>query len=312
MHPGRRLALLVCGCFALVLAALLPGYVYPRLAVLPGDPGQAQVQRGSGATVLVPDLDAPAGARVVRDVDVEVTTFVSEAPVDRPDGTVVWDLSTETSVGGHGLLDARVERVSLDARNAEPVNCCGDRLATEHADPGGRPIYHEGLVTFPFDVSRRDYPVWDVQLGRARTARYVGEETVDGVRTYRFQAHTPFEDIGTRELPGGLFDVDAPAVTAVEQYADTRTYWVEPQTGAVVDLHEVLHQRFVHDGREVTAISAELESPSLDADLLADLRQGARMLPWVRWRASAVLVVVALALLAPVAYRSREELIHTR
>jgi len=218
---------------------------------------------------------------------------------------VVWDLSTETSVAGHGLLDARVERVSLDARTAEPENCCGDRLATDHADPSGQPLVHVGLVTFPFDVGRQDYPVWDVQLGRARTARYIGEETVDGLRTYRFQAYTPFEDIGTRELPGRLFEVDDPSVTAVEQYADTRTYWVEPQTGAVVDIHEVLHQRFAHAGRTVTAISAELDSPSLDADLLADLRQGARMLPWLRWRASAVLVVVALTLLAPVAYRSR-------
>jgi hypothetical protein len=197
-----------------------------------------------------------------------------------------------------------VERISLDAHDAEPVNCCGDRLATEHADPGGRPVYHEGLVTFPFAVDRRDYPVWDVQLGRARTARYIGEETVDGLRTYRFQAHTPFEDIGTRELPGRLFEDDAPAVTAIEQYADTRTYWVEPATGAVVDLHDVLQQRFLHDGRVVTAMSAELESPAPDAALLSDLRQGARLLPWLRWRASAVLVVVALALLAPVAYRS--------
>src|SRR6185436_15021232 len=135
--------------------------------------------------------------------------------------------------------------------------------------------------------------------------RFRGEEPRDGLRTYVFRAHTPFADVGSRELPGRLFGLSAPSVQAIEQYADTRTYWVEPETGAVVDLADELRQRFTYRGHEVTAVAANLESPPLDADLMAQVRQGAAMLPWLRWRASAILVLVALALLAPVAYRSR-------
>jgi hypothetical protein len=308
--PRRRRALarylpLCLGCFALALAALLPGYVYPRLAVLPADPQQAQVQYATGATILVPDADSAAGARVVEDADVTVTTFVAGAPVARPEESVVWDLSTEVEVAGRGPVDARVERVSLDAHTAEPTNCCGDRLATDFGDPSGRSLVHHGLVAWPFGVQARDYPVWDVQLGRSRTAAFQGEETRDGVRTYRFQAATPFEDIGTRDLPGRLFRLQAPSVEAVEQYSSTRTYWVEPATGAVVDLREVLHQRFSYGGRQVTAFAATLESASLDAGLMGDVRTGARLLPWIHRRAPAGLAAAGLALLGVAAYRAR-------
>jgi hypothetical protein len=120
-------------------------------------------------------------------------------------------------------------------------------------------------------------------------------------------AETPLEQIGTRKLPGAMFGRTAPSVTAAEQYADTRTYWVEPATGAVVGLEETLLQQFRHGGKVVPAISAHLVSPRPDDELLGQVRQGAVVLPWLRWRASAVLTVTGLGLLALAAYRSRRE-----
>jgi hypothetical protein len=305
-HRLRNNLPLCLGCFALVMALLLPLYAYPRMAVLPADPQQAQVQRASGATLLVPDLDAPAGARVVKNANVTVTTFVAAASDEPAPGTVVWELATSVRADGHGLVDARVERVSLDARTAEPVNCCGDRLVTDQNDRVGKPLVHDGYITFPFDTAERDYLLWDVQLGRARLAKFMGEETREGLRTFRFEARTELEGIGRRKLPGGLFGVSTPSVTAVEEYADTRTYWVEPATGTTVDLHDDLLQQFRYGGRVVTAMSAELDSPPLDEALLKDVRMGATMLPWLRERASVVLVVLGLSLLTLWGYaRSR-------
>src|SRR5690242_12436522 len=56
---------LAAGCFALFLAVLLPYFVYPRLAVLPADPRQTQVQTDPRGTVLMVDPAAPAGAKVL-------------------------------------------------------------------------------------------------------------------------------------------------------------------------------------------------------------------------------------------------------
>ena len=297
----RRLSrhLTLCaGCFALLLAALLPLFVYPRLASLPADPQQTQVQESPSADVLVADPDSPAGARVVHDTPLRVTTHVSAAPGPVRDDSVVWLLATRVTAPGHGLVNAQVERVSLNRRTAEPTNCCGDRLVTDQAQPAGRPLIHHGYVTFPFDVRQRAYDLWDVQLGRPRSAAFLGEERRDGFRTYRFETVTPPEEIGTQDLPGRLFGLRKPSVTATAVYEDTRTYWVEPVTGAVVDIHERLRQTFRYDGREVPAVSATLDSPALDGELRATLRQGAMVLPWLQGKASLVLLVVGLALLA--------------
>jgi hypothetical protein len=301
--PGRgaRLRGHLClgtACFVLGLAVLLPTQVYPRLAVTPADPGISQVQLATGGTALLPDLSSPLGVRRVHDVDVKITTTVIAAPGGSSDpDSVRWQLGTRITVGKH-LLTARLETVSLDRRTARPTNCCGDRLVTDPAQPQGVPLRHEGYVTFPFDLQKRPYPVWDVQLKRARTAAFIGEEHREGLKTYVFRADTPFTVVGTQSLPGRLFGVSTPSVTATSEYSDQRVFWVEPATGSVVDLREVLEQRFRYQGRTVTALAATLDSPSLRPDVLEDTRKGALMLPWLRERASYVLAPIGLLLLA--------------
>src|SRR4029079_200885 len=122
-------------------------------------------------------------------------TYVSAAPTAASDGSVVWKLGTSTVAPGRGLVNARVETVSLDRHTAEPTNCCGDRLVTEQGDTTGKRLYHRGYVAWPFDVQKQAYDVWDVQLNRPRVTAFIGEEQHDGFRTYRFQAVTPLEKI---------------------------------------------------------------------------------------------------------------------
>jgi hypothetical protein len=289
---------LATGIFALVLAVVLPFYVYPRLAVLPADPRQEQVQIATDATVLVPDPKVPAGARVVHGAGLRITTYVSAWPGAATHGrSRIWQLSTEVMVEGHGLLNARVEKVSLDRHTAQPTNCCGDRLVTSREKPDGEPLTHRGLVAWPLNVQKHSYPLWDVVLRRARTASFLGEQRRDGIRTYRFQAATGWSKVGTMELPGRLFGSAKPSVVADTEYADTRLFWVEPVTGNVIGLHEVLQQRYRYAGRTLTAISATLESPPINPALNWQTRIGALFLPWVRIRASFLLFVLGIGLL---------------
>jgi hypothetical protein len=279
------------------LAVLLPTQVYPRLAVLPDGPGTTQVQVARGGIALVPDPSAPAGAREVRDVGIKITTTVIAAPGTGSEDSVFWQLGTRVTVAGHGMLNARLETVSLDRRTARPTNCCGDRLVTDLTQPQGVPLQHEGFVTFPFDLQKHSYPIWDVQLKRARPAAYVGEEQREGMRTYVYRADTPFTKVGTQALPGRLFGLAAASVQADAEYADQRTFWAEPATGAVVGLREVLNQRYRYGERTVTAISANLDGLPLPAGVLDDTRQGARWLPWLREGASYLLAPIGVLLL---------------
>ena len=66
------------------------------------------------------------------------------------------------------------------------------------------------------------------------TARYVSEETVQGLTTYKFISQLPATQIQTQEVPGSLVGDSAPSVQAPVYYADTRTVWVEPKTGVIV------------------------------------------------------------------------------
>jgi hypothetical protein len=293
---GSQVAL-AAGCLALALAVLLPTYVYHHVAVLPDDPQTEQDQVATDATALVPDVQIPAGAQVMHNVVARITTYIAEAPGGSKKGSVVWQLATTTNIDGQGLLDARVETISLDRQTAEPTNCCGDKLVTSQEDPKGVPLHHQGYLTFPFNVQKHSYPVWDVQLNRERPATYQGEERRDGFRTYRFRASNEWTKIGTQEVPGALFGLSAPSVVADSEYADTRTYWIEPASGSVVGLHENLQQRLTYQGHSVTALSADLDSPRLSGDILQQTRSGARWLPWLRGRASIVLVLLGLALI---------------
>jgi len=301
-----QLALLGLGIFLLVVGILLPLYVYPRIAVLPADPQNQQSLKGSGATVLWPDPDNPAGATVLTGVDVTVTNFVSEARGVENDGDdVVWDVATRIDVDGRDMLQARVERVSIDPHTTEATNCCGDRIVTSQEEPDGKELRHEGYFTFPFDTQKQNYQVWDINLERSVTAEYTGETTRDGVDVYTFRKVVPLQRIGSMELPGGLFGSKAPNVDAEAWYANTRTYWIEPNTGDVVGIREEITQQYTANGRTVTAFEAKMDSVRLSEDRLNQDKQAALMLPWLRGRASVVLVLLGLLLFVAAALVAR-------
>jgi hypothetical protein len=85
-------------------------------------------------------------------------------------------------------------------------------------------------------VAKKSYQLFDAQTGRTWEIRYDGEETVRGVRTYRFLQHIPATKVTGKALsvPGDLLGRSAKSGSvAVDRYyqADI-TYWIDPRTGA--------------------------------------------------------------------------------
>lgn len=296
--PLAATEMVAVGVFCLALALLLPLFVYPRLALQPADPNVMQIQTSNDGTALIPDQSVPAGARVASHIPVSINTYIGQ---DRShhatSGNVLWQLGTRIVAAGH-LLQARIEDVSLNKRTARPSNCCGDSLATELDKPAGVPITHTGLITFPFNSRKHNYTVWDVNLNHSRVAVYSGTTRRNGMLVYKYTATNGWLPVGTRALPGLLFGLKTPSVNAIGQYADRRTYFVEPNTGATLDVEEQLSQRYVFNNRPVTAFTGLLESPSLPAHRIHQVREATVVLPWVRGRASIVLGVLALLLFA--------------
>jgi hypothetical protein len=310
---GRSVAisvLVALAVFFLMLAWLLPQFVAPRLIELPANPEDGQNLVTHTATVLVPDLKSKTGVDVLHNATMSVNTWVSAPPVgDFGPDSVVWLLATTVNVGGHGMLTARVERVSFDKHTGQPNNCCGDSLVTDQSQPGGVPLVHSGsVVNFPFNLKKQDYPLWDIQLKKTKTARYLGDVRDRGMNLYEFRAVTPLTNLGTMDLPGSLFGSKAPSVKAVSQYADDKVMKVEPSSGTVVDMTDHTLQQYAYNGHVVTATDANLTLLPPSAKHLKQYQEANTYLPWLRGRISVVLVVLALAMLAGafLLYRRRD------
>jgi hypothetical protein len=297
--------LLAVGCFAVVLAVLAPTYIYRQLAVLPLDPQRGVTLVGHDATATVPDTTQPHFVRTVRGTDVTVTNFVSAAPDGGDANTAVWLFATKVTATGAGLVNARVERVSLDRHTSLPTNCCGDRLISDEGTTDGAPLTHTGYLLWPFNTQPRDYQVWNLNLRRQVTSRYQGTETREGLTTYKFTTAVPRTKTGTMSLPGAVFGDPATTIVVDSMYTDTRTSWIEPNTGAVVAVHDDLTQEYAYQGRTLTLLDAKLDSLPNPASA-GSLREPAVALPWLRERLSWVLAPVGVAMIAlSVALRRR-------
>ena len=213
--------LLGVGVFLVVLAGLLKFFVADRVILTP-------IDQYAQTTSLGPGSFLDPAALQVRSADlVAVRTLKGDVAASTKD-TAVWDVSVVLSTGDGQLVRASVDRVATDRRTAEAVNCCGEAVDST-------PTRHTGVsYKFPFDTQKQDYKFWDPNAKKAATARYVSEETVQGLTTYKFISTIAATQIQTQEVPGSLVGETAPSVQAPVYYADTRTVWVEPKTGVIV------------------------------------------------------------------------------
>lgn len=111
------------------------------------------------------------------------------------------------------LITAGQDQFATDRRTALSVN---------EAKYIGQATPHEGLVNkFPFDAEKKTYPFWDGLLGRAVDASFTGEDTVNGLRTYKYV-------IDVRDEPAEI------AAGVQGTYSTTKTVWADPVTGALI------------------------------------------------------------------------------
>jgi hypothetical protein len=213
------------GVFLLVLAGMLRFFVADRVIVTPIDQYAQTVAPGPGSYLDPAALQERSGDLVaVRTLKADV------AASDK--NTAVWDVSVVLSTGDGTFVRATVDRVATDRRTAEAVNCCGEAVDSV-------PTRHTGLsYKFPFNTQKKDYPFWDPNSKLAPAAKFVSEDQVQGLTTYKFIQQIPPTQIQTQEVPGSLVGETAPSVQAPIFYSTTRTVWVEPKTGVIVKGNE--------------------------------------------------------------------------
>ena len=234
--------LLGLGTFLITMAALVKWYAYPTLAVVPLDQTSVSISVGHDLTYFSKaDLEEKVDTltstiRVVGDV---------KAAEEEGDDVAVWNKATITTTSDGTVVGGDTIRVAIDRTTGESVDCCNanvDDVATNF----------DGLVfKFPFNTQKQAYAWWDEDLGKTVELQYDGSEDIDGLTTMRFTGSVDPTAIGTQALPSRLIGLPAGSmVTTEEWYANERTYWVEPETGAIIKAIENPNTVFKYQGEE--------------------------------------------------------------
>ena len=217
--------LLGLGVFLLVLAGMLRFYVADRVVVTPIDQYAQTVAPGPGTYLDPAVLQERSG-------DLTATRTLRADVAASSKDVAVWDVSVRLSTGDGTFVRATVDRVATDRRTGEAVNCCGEAVDSA-------PVRHSGVsYKFPFDTQKKDYAWWDPTSKTAPQAKYVSEEKVQGLTTYKFLQTIAPTQIQTLGVPGSLVGETGPTVQAPVYYSTTRTVWVEPETGVIVKGNE--------------------------------------------------------------------------
>lgn len=301
---GRRLGyvLVFIGLFLLFFGLFERFYAYPRLKKAPLDQESQPVAVGTGTYFNRGTLREVPGAQLKN------VRTVKGDPKAGTEEVAVWDSFVSTvDMADGGVIQATQERVALDRVTAQSVNCCGENPR------------HQGLtLKFPFDTRKQTYQFWDGPAGRALPAVYTREETIQGVKVYRFEQHIDRLTLGTQEIPGSL--AGEPSVASVQTnivYSNVKTIWVEPATGIIVKGQQAVNQVLEPTsggGKDLTLLDgvltyddATVRANAKDAaDAAGQLRLLSTILPVGALVVGLVLLVVGLLLLrAPEGRRVR-------
>lgn len=252
------------GAFLLVAAVLVRFYAYPKLAVAPIDLNSTTRLEATDATIF----DTDTLKEIETDLSVVANTRGDVKASEKiGDGTLVW-VSTTTVTSADGIDRSKsTERSTHDEVTGEAVDCCKDdnwvavKVDTAPGEQELRrvPTERQGLIfKFPFDTEQKTYQMWDGDLGAATDATFEGEEDLDGVTVYKFVQEIPETKIGTRDLPASVLGLTGDAVEADSMYSVTRTMWVEPTTGAILDRSESQRSTYEYEGHTLTATAADV------------------------------------------------------
>jgi hypothetical protein len=257
MRRVMGFVLVALGVAVLALGVMAKPVLYDRLATVQLDQDSLSVSEGTGMSVL---RASAAGVEVLTDAHVQSTRKVIGIPgkVQGHPGEAFWQTGVTSVAVGVGDLTKSQEGVSFNRKTGLATNCCGDfhSVGTLDAPDATEPIRHEGLFfKFPFNVQRTSYPFWDGELGRAEPIAYQGQDKIEGVTVYRFQQKLGPEKTGSQTgLPGALFSTDHP-VDADLVYENTRTLWVEPNTGVIIKGEEQQNRRFEAAGLSAVPVT---------------------------------------------------------
>jgi len=208
------------GTLLIVMAVVLPTYIVGQVVKFPLSEYETATLTGTGMSYFSATKVAP-----VTGVDVRATYTIKGDPSAGSSSTAVWnEFSYVYDTTNNQPVQIMTRRFAFDRKTAELVNCCGASIN------GNTHIRQSGVVgyVFPMNTQPQTYQVFDTTLNKPVPFTYDGTATVGGIKTYKFVEDVPPTKIGFSPLSS----------TQPEYYQIHLTYWVDPVTGALLNVNE--------------------------------------------------------------------------
>ncbi|MEU8250822.1 DUF3068 domain-containing protein [Nonomuraea sp. NPDC048916] len=284
------LVLIGVGAFFIALAPLLKFWAAGKIISAPANQFGISYLEAKGAQYFSKqDLKV-----LTADLDIIVTTRgdVKEANSDR----VVWDEATVVNdvTNGRPQIDLSDRRSAFDKYTGVGVNCCGVNI-------GKAPVTLEGQIyKFPFDAEKKTYKVFNSSAMKAFDARFVREESVNGLPVYVFEQDVPPTKTSTLTAPASVLGMPDAGDVQVDRWYDGKvTFWIEPTTGAPVKQEQQRHEVLkTQDGIERSAAfvaTAQMTKETVDG-LVKSAQEGKSQINLLRNVIPLVLLIVGAAL----------------
>jgi hypothetical protein len=219
------------GAFLIVVAVLLPTYVGGQVVKYPLNEYFSSTLLGTGISYF-----SPSQAKPETGVTMRVTSTAKGDGAAGNSSTAVWNTFTYLyDVTNAQVYQFTIRRVAFDRRTAELVTCCGASVG------GNTAIRQSGLVGFlwPIGTQKTTYQIFDPVLNKPRPAQFAGTAVVDGIAVDRFVERVPPTQAGTQMVPRSLVGLPGTSLVKLpEIYTATNTFWVDPVTGAQLNVRE--------------------------------------------------------------------------
>jgi Porin PorA len=243
------------GAFLILVAILLPTWVVGQVVKFPLNEYETATLAASNASYFsATSLSEKTG------VSMEATYTIKGDASKGNSSTAVWnEYSYVYDLTNHQPVQQMTRTFAFDRHTGQLVDCCG---ASVNGDASVRQAGLVGYV-FPIGTQKQTYQVFDTTLKKTMPFVYSGTATVHGVQAYEFVESVPPTQVGSLTVPGSFVEMAAASVTLPEFDAEHLIYYVDPETGALVDVNEQ---------QSTTLRTSATAAPSLvlfDADLIA-------------------------------------------
>lgn len=255
MRRVTAVVLAVLGVLLILAAILLPSWISSQFIKFPLNVNETAVLDASNASYL-----SAATLKVQTGVTIQATYTIKGDPAKGSSSVAVWEQASSVSdITNHRIIQQTTRTLAFDRRTGQLVDCCGANVN------GNSSVRQTGLAgyVFPFGTRKQTYQVFDTTLNRTVPYVYSGTAAVSGIQAYVFVQDTPSTQFATQVVPGSMLGVKQAIVRAPLFDKQHIVYYVDPQTGALLDVNE--HQTVTLRGPGAGAQALVL----YDADLKA-------------------------------------------